>query len=178
MVNIKDKEPKKPNVPGTVWSILIALLPALFGFFTKNKLIPVVSAMILFLLIYGSLWLTWLIRIHKYEINIINNQTIELDKNIENSKKLQLENTSLCAEKQKLISEIQNLTTNRDTLKGMYENLKKDNANLKNEYNMIFFAIYTASLNNPEISNYIKKFKDTKEFIDGTKTISHSQDNQ
>lgn len=155
------------------------------GFSTKNGLFTVGAAIGAYTALLGGVWLIWLIRIYLYQSKIItklntdyDSQTDELNSAKEQIVKLNDQNKQLEKANSDLRSEIKQITTNRDTLINMNNDLKNENNALNGNYQLLWMALFSAAISNNHIQKFINTFNNNKEFIDGTKGISHSKDNQ
>lgn len=181
-MNIEDKVPKKPSGSIPLWPMIIAVFTT--GFSTKNGLLTVIIAIGVYSLFCGVFWLIWLIRIYFYQTKIIaqlntnyDSKANELNTKNERIDTLDSQNKELEKSNSNLRSQIKYITTNRDTLINMNEDLKDQNTELNENYQLLRMALFSAAIGDSHISNFIAKFTDNKEFIDGTKTISHSKNN-
>lgn len=183
MLNIDDKQPKKPSMSIPLWPMIFAIFTARTS--TNNNLFTVVLAISVYVAFYAILWLIWLIRTHFYQARIITQLNASNDKHSqdltnlnERIDKLDTKKSELESTNSSLKSEVTRLTANRDTLISMNNELKNENADLKGSYQLLQMALFSASIGNNHIQDFLTSFNTNKEFINGTKTISHSEDNQ
>ncbi|MBJ7643123.1 hypothetical protein [Weissella confusa] len=183
MLNIDDKQPNKPSMSIPLWPMIFAIFTARTS--TNNNLFTVVLAISVYVAFYAIHWLIWLIRTHFYQARIITQLNASNDKysqdltNLnERIDKLDTKKSELESTNSSLQSEVTRLTTNRDTLINMNNELKSENADLEESYRLLRIALLSASIGNNHIQDFLTSFNTNKEFINGTKTISHSEDNQ
>lgn len=183
MLNIEVKLPKKPS-----WSIpTLPMIISIFttGFSTKNGFLTISAAIGVYTLFYAGSWLLWLIRTYFHQKRRIykltsdyDAKTDELNSIIKKMDNLKAQNQELEKANSDLNSEIKSVKTNRDTLIVMNEDLKSENDILDASYKLLSSSLLHASWNNKHIEEFITKFTNNKEIINGTKAISYSKNNQ
>lgn len=183
VLNIEVKLLKKPSWSMPTLPMIISIFTT--GFSTKNGFLTISAAIGVYTLFYAGYWLLWLIRTYFHQKRRIDKltsnydaKTDELNSIIKKMDKLKAQNQELEKANSTLDSEIKSVKINRDTLIVMNEELKNENNISDARYTLLSSALFHASLTNKDIEEFIKKFINNKEIIDGTKAISYSKNNQ